>query len=83
MKAVAGYPPLLGKSLRLIQTGQVAKITEDVFLVKSESNPIFAEYMVEKVTSDTFRCNCDGFKRRGCCSHSLAVFIHESQKCKP
>jgi len=79
------FPPqVLRKALTLVENHGVSKISEGVYSVRSEHwGRKFGgqtHYMVEKITSDKWNCMCPGFKRRGICSHVVAVMVHESKK---
>lgn len=78
--ATQQYPPLLAKALTLLTNHELRRIAEDVYLVRAETDRVFMDYMVEKITTDTFSCTCQGYKTRGRCSHSLAVFLLEERR---
>jgi hypothetical protein len=73
---------VLRKAQRLVQKKAVSKIAKGVYSVKSE-NPdrlrVYPLYMVKRNASGDWTCTCQGYEKRGICSHSLAVIITESK----
>jgi len=76
-------PPLLDKTLYLLRKHKVIKVAEGCYLVKSQTDPLFEEYLVRKNEQGSFTCTCKGFQRRGRCSHTLACFLKEESEKNP
>jgi len=73
---------VLRKALDLVKKGAVSRISETVYSVESqhpERLRIQPHYMVEKTRNGRWVCSCEGFEKRGICSHAIAVMITERQ----
>jgi len=58
------------KAERLITEGRVRQISKYMFYVIGDHGKYFVE-----VIRNIPKCNCPGFKKRGFCSHSIAVLL--------
>jgi len=85
------FPPtVLRKAQRIIENGDVHRIADGLYSVRSQSyrwtrreppKVRGLSYMVEKITSpEKWQCMCSGFKSRGICSHIIAVMLLEARK---
>lgn len=73
---------VLRKARILVKKGAVSRISETVYSVESqhpERLRIQPHYMVEKTRNGRWVCSCEGFEKRGICSHAIAVMIIEGQ----
>lgn len=83
MKQSVQYPcELLLKALKLIQQDQIMKISDDLFIVRGTHYNPSGYYIVEKLKSSVWICNCDGLKKRrvAICSHVIAVMALQSRE---
>lgn len=81
----AGRPfprTVLEKASILVSRGYVSKISDNVYVVRSQhpkrihTVPL---YTVKKEASGKWTCSCEGYERRGICSHVIAVMIVEAK----
>ena len=73
---------VLRKALSLVKKGAVSRISETVYSVESQRPERLStqpHYMVEKTTDGKWICSCEGFEKRGICSHAIAVMIKEGE----
>ncbi len=69
---------VLRKALNLVKKGAVSRISETVYSVESQHPQRLRtqpHYMVEKTAEGKWICSCEGFRKRGICSHAIAVMI--------
>ena len=73
---------VLQKARNLVKKGAVSRISETVYAVESQHPERLStqpHYMVEKTTDGKWICSCEGFEKRGICSHAIAVMIKEGE----
>lgn len=61
---------LFEKAIRLIEEGRVVQISPLMFYVVGDHGKYFVH-----VNNGIVRCLCPGYKRRGFCSHIIAVLL--------
>jgi len=62
---------MIAKARRLIESGRVERIDDDLFNVIGDHGT----YTVVRRVDGTITCNCPGFTTKKRCSHSLAVMM--------
>ncbi len=70
MKGMSGEEKLFRKAERLIEEGRVIRISPTLFYVLGDHGKYFVT-----VEEGVVKCLCPGFRRRGVCSHSIAVLL--------
>lgn len=75
MKSMNVAQKVLLKAERLVKEGRVKKISDNLYYVKG----FHLQYFV-RIDNGKLYCICDGFKKKGFCSHILAVMIYRSQE---
>jgi len=85
LKQTLRYPhELLQKAERLIRQGRVTRVSPILYLVRGyHCAPTYPQgYIVEKLDSGIWVCQCNGFKKRhgSIRSHVVAVMILEKQQ---
>ena len=80
LKQTLRCPCELRKAIKLIQQDQIKKISDSLFIVRGTHHNPLGYYVVEKLKSGVWICNCDGFKKRKAtiCSHVVAVMVLQS-----
>ncbi|RLE56324.1 MAG: hypothetical protein DRJ40_06065 [Thermoprotei archaeon] len=61
---------VLSKAERLINEGRVVRVSDRLFYVIGDHMKYFV-----RVGPEGPHCMCEGFKKRGFCSHSIAVMM--------
>ncbi len=64
------YLKVLDKAEKLINEGRIIRISSLMFYVIGDHGKYFVW-----VDDKGVRCNCQGFKKRGFCSHAIAVLL--------
>jgi len=73
---------VLRKARNLVKEGAVSRISGTVYSVESQHPERLRtqpHYMVRKTADGEWVCSCEGFEKRGICSHAIAVMITEGQ----
>ncbi len=65
--------PQAGKIKKLIETDRLEKIHTDLWICKPTPGYNISTYNLYRTQYGDFRCNCQGFHKRGSCSHSVAL----------
>ncbi|RLF05854.1 MAG: hypothetical protein DRJ64_05125 [Thermoprotei archaeon] len=64
------YLKILSKAERLIEEGRVVRISSLMFYVIGDHGKYFV-YVEDRGV----KCNCPGFRKRGFCSHAIAILL--------
>jgi len=67
--------PQKHKISRLVLTGRIEKINTDMYICKPTSGYNKTAYTLRRTQFGDFACNCQGFNKRGHCSHRAALTI--------
>jgi len=61
------------KIKKLIQTERIEMIHTDLYICKPTAGYNTRTYNLTRTGYGDFRCNCQGYSKRGSCSHSVAL----------
>ena len=65
--------PQAQKIKRLIETDRLEKIHTDLYICKPTAGYNTRTYNLTRTGYGNFCCNCQGYNKRGSCSHSVAL----------
>lgn len=74
--------PWAHKILKLLEHGCIKKINTDEYVCLPIPGYNVRQYRIVRQLSGLFKCNCQGFNKRGDCSHVQALYqiIGKDQK---
>lgn len=67
--------PWKRKIEKLVRMGKIQKVSDDEYLCHPILGYNTRKYVMNRTTTGSFRCNCQGFNKRGDCSHIQALYI--------